>query len=150
MVYSDFYFKAATRAPTRSRRGHSEQRRVTHMELADKLRLLRKQSDVRQTALAAYLNCSPGTVSNYENGAHSPDPEILSRLADFYHVSTDYLLGRSLCNGPTVSLDRHVFGPYTVADLLQLEERLPEKDLIYLIHTIDLLLKADSKDQDSK
>ena len=40
------------------------------------------------------LSVSTGTISNYENGVHYPDLEKLVQLADYFQVSTDYLLGR--------------------------------------------------------
>ena len=56
---------------------------------------LRKEKEIGQKELAVYLNVSVGTVSNYENDVHSPDLSTLCKLADFFGVTTDYLLGRT-------------------------------------------------------
>lgn len=48
-----------------------------------------------QTQLAAVLNCSQRTYSYYESGGHDIPTETLIRLADYYEVSIDYLLGRT-------------------------------------------------------
>lgn len=64
--------------------------------LSVNLKMLRKKMDIGQKELAAFLNVSVGTISNYENGVHSPDMETLLRIADFYDVSTDYLLGHNI------------------------------------------------------
>jgi len=48
-----------------------------------------------QTELAAFLNVKPNTVSRYESGAREPDIDILLKLADYFHVTTDYLLGKT-------------------------------------------------------
>lgn len=55
---------------------------------------LRQFSGITQKELAQKLHVSTGTISNYENGVHLPDVEKLIDLADIFHVSTDYLLGR--------------------------------------------------------
>ena len=55
---------------------------------------LRKERNISQKELAAYLHVSIGTISNYENGVRYPDLEKVCKLADFFDVSVDYLLGR--------------------------------------------------------
>lgn len=64
-----------------------------------RIRNLREDHDLRQKELAAYLNCSQQVYSNYELGQRDLPTEILIRLAAFYRVSTDYLLG--LTDDPT-------------------------------------------------
>ena len=59
------------------------------------MRDLREDHDLKQRELAAYLNCSQKTYSNYELGQRDIPTDILIRLADFYHVSIDYLLGQT-------------------------------------------------------
>ncbi len=61
-----------------------------------RIRDLREDNDLRQ--LADYLNCSQQVYSNYEPGQRDIPTDILIKLADFYHVSVDYLLG--LINNP--------------------------------------------------
>lgn len=63
-----------------------------------RLRNLREDNDLKQRELAAYLNCSQRTYSNYELGQRDIPTDVLIRLANFYNVSTDYLLG--LTNNP--------------------------------------------------
>lgn len=79
---------------------------------------LRKERGLAQKELAALLNLSIGTISNYENGVHSPDLNTLCRLAEFYHVTTDYLLGRTEYRFDPVTLSRRIFGEYTVLDIV--------------------------------
>ena len=73
------------------------------MTIGSRLFKLRKEREVGQKELAALLKCSMGTVSNYENNVHFPDVIALKKLAKFYNVSTDYILG--LTNF-ALSLDR--------------------------------------------
>ena len=56
------------------------------------IRDLREDNDITQSAMARYLNCSQQVYSNYELGQRDIPTDILIKLADFYEVSTDYLL----------------------------------------------------------
>ncbi|GEL76566.1 helix-turn-helix domain-containing protein [Tenuibacillus multivorans] len=59
---------------------------------ANMLIKLRKQKKLSQYQLAEKLGFSRGKISNYEQGQREPDFETLKVLADFFNVSTDYLL----------------------------------------------------------
>lgn len=59
------------------------------------IRALREDSDLTQKQVAALLHCSQQVYSNYELGQRDIPTDILIKLADFYNVSTDYLLGRT-------------------------------------------------------
>jgi len=58
-----------------------------------RIRDLREDRDLTQKELANALSCSQQVYSNYELGQRDIPTDILIRLADFYHVSTDYILG---------------------------------------------------------
>jgi transcriptional regulator with XRE-family HTH domain len=60
-----------------------------------RIRDLREDKDMTQTQLAKILNCSQRVYSNYERGDLDIPTEILIKLADFHHVSVDYILGRT-------------------------------------------------------
>ena len=62
--------------------------------MKNRLRGLRKGKDLNQTQIAAVLRISQRGYSKYETGENKIPPEVLLRLADFYGVSVDYLLGR--------------------------------------------------------
>lgn len=57
------------------------------------IRELREDNDITQSTIAKHLNCSQQVYSNYELGQRDIPTDILIKLADFYGVSTDYLLG---------------------------------------------------------
>lgn len=54
---------------------------------------LRKSRNLNQDEVAKFLGCSRATVTNYENGRRTPDYNVLIKIANFYNVSTDYILG---------------------------------------------------------
>lgn len=65
-----------------------------------RIRDLREDNDLMQEDLAKMLNCTQACYSNYETGKRDIPTEVLNKLADFYGVSTDYLLGRTVRKEP--------------------------------------------------
>ena len=61
----------------------------------ERIRNLREDSDKKQQELADYLNIKQTTYSKYELGKVNIPVEVLIKLADYYDVSVDYLLGRT-------------------------------------------------------
>ena len=60
-----------------------------------RLKKMRKERNVSQLKLAIDLNMNQNTISRYENMAREADYETLIRIADYFDVSLDYLLGRT-------------------------------------------------------
>lgn len=58
-----------------------------------RIRDLREDHDLKQRQIAEYLNCSQRVYSNYELGQRDIPTDVLIRLAQYYDVSVDYLLG---------------------------------------------------------
>lgn len=65
-----------------------------------RIRGLREDHDLKQEDLANLLNCTQACYSNYENGRRDIPTEVLNTLADYYGVSTDYLLNRTNIKKP--------------------------------------------------
>ena len=60
-----------------------------------RIRDLREDHDIKQQDIADYLKCTQVCYSHYENGKRDIPTDVLIRLADYYNVSVDYLLGRT-------------------------------------------------------
>ena len=60
-----------------------------------RLRELRTAKHISQLKLAIDLNMKQNTISRYENGEREPGINELIKMADYFNVSVDYLLGRS-------------------------------------------------------
>jgi transcriptional regulator with XRE-family HTH domain len=58
-------------------------------------RLKKLRGNMTQEDIAKFLGISRARYSHYENGRSEPDNETLKKLADFFNVTTDYLLGRT-------------------------------------------------------
>lgn len=63
------------------------------------LRQIRKQNKLTQAQVAEYLKLTPVGYGNYETGRTEPNLETLTKLADFYSVSVDYIIGHNLNDG---------------------------------------------------
>ena len=60
-----------------------------------RLRGLREDADLSQSALASILGISQRALSYYESGSHDIPTDVLIRVADYFHCSTDYILERT-------------------------------------------------------
>jgi transcriptional regulator with XRE-family HTH domain len=61
-----------------------------------RLKELRKEKKLKQIEIAEVLNCSQGVYSRYESEEREPPFDIIKKLADFYGVTVDYLMGRDV------------------------------------------------------
>ena len=86
---------------------------------AARMKELRKAKKVSSEQASTELEISRPTLSAYEQGKSFPDMLILSRIADYYNVSVDYLMNRSN--------EKEVGKPVVVGDFSDL--RLPQKDM---------------------
>lgn len=110
-------------------------------ELREKIRDLREDHDLKQKTVAARLGISQQTYSNYENGHREIPISAVVALANYYKVSTDYLLGTDNGYPGSTNLSSAYLDNVTMHDVvydiqkLQPEER---RDLVkyirYLSH----------------
>lgn len=114
------------------------------MELGKLLAKLRKEKGVLQKEVATYLNVTVATVSNYEKCVHLPDLNTLSMLADFFDVSTDYLLQRADYKAGIDTLNHPLSADYTVGDLMNTIIELDPKSTQLLLDYYDLLMLRNS------
>lgn len=74
--------------------------------IGDTLKKLRTQKGLTSEELCAKIGIKGGSYRNYERNDRKPDYDTLLKLADFYHVTTDYLLGRPDAAEPVDTLRR--------------------------------------------
>ena len=65
------------------------------MERYQRIRDLREDADLTQKEVGTAINVPQRTYAYYESGQRMIPPEVLCKLADFYQVSVDYILGRT-------------------------------------------------------
>ena len=74
----------------------------------ERIKELRKEKSITMKRLGEIIGVSEGAVSQYENGKRQPDYDTLKKIADFFDVSTDYLLGRT--DNPQQNIDQQLEG----------------------------------------
>ena len=79
------------------------------MEFHERLRYLIDCEEMKIKDLAAKLHLAPSTLGNYVQGTREPDYDTLRRIADYFGVSIDYLLGHET---PAVDDERQLLTCY--------------------------------------
>ena len=115
------------------------------MSFGELLVKLRTEKKIFQKELASYLNVSIGTISNYENGIHTPDLATLCRLADYFNVSTDYLLGRTEFAYDLSFLNKRIAVNYTISDIANTTLELTPNNISSLLDYLELLKLRNKK-----
>lgn len=68
--------------------------------LGNRIKILREEKGLKQEDLAKEMSVSPSTIGMYEINKREPNNELVLKLAEFFNVSTDYLLGKSDIRNP--------------------------------------------------
>ncbi len=95
------------------------------------LRTLRHSRALTQKEIADYLGLTPKMISFYENDERTPPADILIKLADYFNVSIDYLLGRTTTNPTENNYGQKILPSFiTREDLILLDKikKLPAKE----------------------
>ena len=61
--------------------------------MANRIKALRQEMGIKQVELARAVSVSQAALSGYETGRYEPDFATLKKIAEYFHVSVDYLLG---------------------------------------------------------
>ena len=75
---------------------------MNYSNFGENLKQLRKSRNLTQKELGAKVSLSKAVVSKYENGMGYPSFDVLIRIAQYFGVTTDYLLGVS--RGKTIDV----------------------------------------------
>lgn len=116
---------------------------------------LRQDRGLTQKELGDILCVSSGTISNYENGVHLPDVDKVIALANYFQVTTDYLLGRTSSNLPVELLQQAITNEKTLGDVMASFAKLPSNrqaalSLIISDMEVRQMIDTYSKTGDSK
>lgn len=72
----------------------SNYKKVKDMSIGNRIADLRTNNHMSQFQLAKVLGIGTSTLGMYETNKRKPSPKVLNKIADYFDVSTDYLLGR--------------------------------------------------------
>ncbi|HLR34674.1 MAG TPA: helix-turn-helix transcriptional regulator [Tissierellales bacterium] len=109
------------------------------MSFGERLKQVRENNNLTREDLANKLNISYSAISKYETNIRFPDQETLSKIADLFNVTTDYLLGRSDIPNPymkentspadKLSEEIHNLSPESQEEIKKLIELYKIKDM---------------------
>lgn len=104
---------------------------------------LREVNFLTQTYIAHHLHLSSSTISHYEKGITVPPTEIIFRLAEFYDVTTDYILGR--CASKTNLNDTYALkltNKMTIGDAVEIMTKMDDAEREHLAYFIEVIGKS--------
>ena len=110
------------------------------------LRNLRKEKNISQEKLGSVFNVSKQAISSWETGRSEPDSFTYKKIAEYFDVSVDYLLGKdNIPNKENLELHKELVKLGLIKDGEELSGK--QKDaLIKFIHAINEL-KSSMKDE---
>ncbi|MCU5201303.1 helix-turn-helix domain-containing protein [Bacillus paranthracis] len=94
--------------------------------IGEKIKELRKNSKITQEQLGNAIGVSKMAISYFEKGKKSPGRESLEKIADYFEVTTDYLLGRS--EDPELNEEEDKVVSEEGKNIMSLIESLPEDE----------------------
>jgi transcriptional regulator with XRE-family HTH domain len=128
--------------------------------LGERIRDLRDKRGMLQDELAELLGKKRSNIAGYEADRISPPIEIISKIADIFHVSVDYLLGRSephtyifpqgndgLSNEDKVIYDKYMI---EIEDLMRSAGKIDEDKLKIALKFMEFTFKQDLEEEKQK
>lgn len=96
-----------------------------------RLKEIRLKRKLTQKKLAEVIGCSTGAYSKYEVGDREPPLDVLCKLADYYDISVDYLIGREISSMDGLSRSEIILvEKYRQSDRLAWESALEIMDVL--------------------
>lgn len=109
------------------------------MDYQAKIKVLIEDTDTRQKAMAAALGLHQSTLSNYVTGRTATPPEVIAKIAQYFGVTTDYLLGLTDTPEP----------PFPVSaserELLTLFRTLSKEQKELIAKNVDLMVQQNQR-----
>lgn len=114
-------------------------------ELRTIIRDLREDKDIKQKTIAEYLGVSQQSYSNYENGHREIPIWAVTKLAKYYQVSIDYLLGAEQGYAGSTNLSGKYVGDITLHDVVYDIQKLNPQNRRDLLKYIKFLKQSDQE-----
>jgi transcriptional regulator with XRE-family HTH domain len=104
------------------------------MNVAEKIKRLRKENDMCQAQLAEKIGADARRISLYENGKTLPGTDVLTRIAQAFNVSLDYLVKENVDNMATTPIrDEQLLKQFEEIDRMSEEEKAHIKFVIQAV-----------------
>lgn len=112
----------------------------------ERLKKLREEAGLTQTAIAKELETSQPSYQNWETGTRNPSRETIQKLADFFGVSTDYLLGNTDIKNPEETIsDVDMLFRRTSKDLTPEQQEVFKQELMDFMEMRRKAFEEDNK-----
>lgn len=114
------------------------------------LSLLRKEKQQSQRSVAKALGVSQAVLSHYENGLREPGLEFVAKAADYYKVSCDFLLGR------TMSREDYTIKPEDIPDMSEMKDNVLRGSMLaaiskkLIVNSVSLIFDVVGKSKSKK
>jgi len=106
--------------------------------LGNRIKILREEKEISQLELSKILNISNSTLSQYEAGNRIPGDDIKKKIAEYFNVSLDYLMGVSDIRNPYKEEDKKLSKMDKF--LLELKKKAIERGIEFNEDSVDDLL----------
>lgn len=111
-------------------------------KVGEKIKELRMESGITQLQLGDYAGCSGQVISNIERGYTNPSAAVLKKISEYFHVPSDYLLGKS--KSQWLALDPETTMPYIGARI----SRFLNTSIDFLIGSVPYPTIISSEDEE--
>lgn len=115
------------------------------MDFGERLKMCREKKGFSQKSVAEKIGVKNNTLSGYESARYEPSYDVLTKLADIYEVSLDYLLGRS--SDPRLTQKQEDGINKEAQQWLDIINKLDEKDQAFFRSTMETFIKTHKKEQ---
>lgn len=124
-------------------RNNQKNEEVLYM-IGTRLKILREELGLKQEELAQKLSVSPSSIGMYETNKREPNSEIIIKIANFFNVTIDYLLGKSDIRNNNENIENNAF--FRVMQNAEKKGYTPE-DMQMALDFLDRARKRDTKDE---
>ena len=107
----------------------------------ENLKALREAKKITQSKLGEYLGAKKSAISLWESGKRQPDQETLVRIANFFNVTVDYLLGRDSTPASVPAQEKAPADDPLTEQIMAKARMMNEEELRQLLRIMDAVKK---------
>ena len=107
----------------------------------ENLKALREAKKITQSKLGEYLGAKKSAISLWESGKRQPDQETLVRIANFFNVTVDYLLGRDSTPASVPAQEKNPANDPLTEQIMAKARIMNEEELRQLLRIMDAVKK---------
>lgn len=107
----------------------------------ENLKALREAKKITQSKLGEYLGAKKSAISLWESGKRQPDQETLVRIANFFNVTVDYLLGRDSTPASVPAQEKSPANDPLTEQIMAKARTMNEEELRQLLRIMDAVKK---------